>query len=341
MMKIDVRPLIDAIDRYIAKADDDLEDTLEEEGYAGVEDAIEFVSKLEESINDTLEGDSLEFLKRIQKATGVDDFILEVWPDIKNSDDLQKELYKIFRKQFDEMMHCFTYEWMLAENPVLAGVDKEITRPAEAFIEGWSDELSRIMNLNTKDAMEKMLLKAQKNSWSIDELAEAIGDSGIRNHGYRSRRVALTEMLRAESYAQQESMVQNPLCYKKRWRHVDNDHPRENHVAIDGQEVYKRECFELGEYRPLCPRDTSLPASEAVNCHCIMESIEDKNALGMSEDELKETRKKYMDDINTEYEAWEKKFKDDYGIDNPRDDPSVTWEIYNSYYEAYRRGETA
>lgn len=340
-MKIDVRPLIDAIDRYIAKADDDLEDTLEEEGYAGVEDAIEFVSKLEESINDTLEGDSLEFLKRIQKATGVDDFILEVWPDIKNSDDLQKELYKIFRKQFDEMMHCFTYEWMLAENPVLAGVDKEITRPAEAFIEGWSDELSRIMNLNTKDAMEKMLLKAQKNSWSIDELAEAIGDSGIRNHGYRSRRVALTEMLRAESYAQQESMVQNPLCYKKRWRHVDNDHPRENHVAIDGQEVYKRECFELGEYRPLCPRDTSLPASEAVNCHCIMESIEDKNALGMSEDELKETRKKYMDDINTEYEAWEKKFKDDYGIDNPRDDPSVTWEIYNSYYEAYRRGETA
>lgn len=38
---------------------------------------------------------------------------------------------------------------------------------------------------------------------------------------------------------------------------------------------------------------------------------------------------------------WEKKFKEDTGIEEPRDDPSVTWKIYNSYYEAYRKGEIA
>ena len=178
---------------------------------------------------------------------------------------MEKALYEIFRQKFDEMFRSFTFSWILAEEPeIVEDISGEaidtITKPAEAFIKGWSGELSRIMNLNTKDSMEKMLLKAQKKSWTIDELAEAIGDSGIRNHGYRSRRVALTETLRVQSYAQQESMIQNPLAYSKRWKHIMSDNPRENHIAMDGQEVFKREMFELtgrnGEtYLVLCPID--------------------------------------------------------------------------------------
>lgn len=345
-MEIDFNPLLDAIDRYIAKADDDLEKTLTAEGYPGAKQAVELAALLEDAVDEALDCDSLDFLERVQEAAGVQDFISDAWPGIKNADDLKNALYKIFRKQFDDMMKSFTYEWMLAENPVIAGMDEAITKPAEAFIEGWSGELARIMNLNTKDTMERLLLKAQENEWSIDKLSEEIGNSGIRNHGYRSRRVALTEMLRVESYAQQETMVQNPLAYKKKWVHVMSDHPRENHMAMDGTEVFKREFFELtgkdgGTYHVLCPRDTSLPASETVNCHCLMETIANENALGMSKEEMKASRQKYMDEVNAEYDAWEKKFKEDYGIEEPRDDPSVTWEIYNSYYEAYRRGEVA
>ncbi len=244
------------------------------------------------------------------------------------------------------MFREFTYQWVLAEDPVLATEVEEITKPAEAFIQGWSGELARIMNLNTKDAMERLLLKAQEKKWSIDELSEAIGNSGIREHGYRSRRVALTESLRVESYAQQESMIQNPLAYKKKWKHVMSAHPRENHMAMDGQEVFKREMFTLtgkngATYMVLCPRDTSLPVEETANCHCLMETIADENALGMTAEERAAARKKYMDEVNAEYDAWEKKFKEDTGIEEPRDDPSVTWKIYNSYYEAYRKGEIA
>lgn len=78
--------------------------------------------------------------------------------------DLEKALREIFRKQFDDMFREFTYQWVLAEDPVLATEVEEITKPAEAFIQGWSGELARIMNLNTKDAMERLLLKAQENS---------------------------------------------------------------------------------------------------------------------------------------------------------------------------------
>ena len=115
---------------------------------------------------------------------------------------------------------------------------------------------------------------------------------------------------------------------------------------MDEQEVYKRDFFELtgkdgSTYFVLCPRDTNLPASETVNCHCLMETIEDENALGMGKDEMASLRKQYMDEVNAEYDAWEKKSKEDNGIEEPRDDPSVTWEVYNSYYEAYRKGEIA
>ena len=345
-MKLNVIPLLGAIEQYIAKADDDLKESLEAEGYVAASELVKNINKLEDAIDAALDADSLEFLEKIEAATGVTDFITDIWPGIKDADDLEKALREIFRKQFDDMFREFTYQWVLAEDPVLATEVEEITKPAEAFIQGWSGELARIMNLNTKDAMERLLLKAQEKKWSIEELSEAIGNSGIREHGYRSRRVALTESLRVESYAQQESMIQNPLAYKKKWKHVMSAHPRENHMAMDGQEVFKREMFTLtgkngATYMVLCPRDTSLPVEETANCHCLMETVADENALGMTAEERAAARKKYMDEVNVEYDAWEKKFKEDTGIEEPRDDPSVTWKIYNSYYEAYRKGEIA
>lgn len=343
-MKIDARSLLSAIERYIAKADDELEELLTEEGYPAADVAVEKASELEEAVDEVLEDGVLKLLERIEEATGVDNFVSDIWPGLRDEQDMAEALYKIFAEKFADMMRSFVFNWAAVQNPIIAGIDEEVTRPAEAFVRGWSGELARIMHLNTKDSIERLLLNAQENNWTIDELSEAIGNSGIRNHGYRSRRVALTEMLRVESYAQQEEMVQDPLAYKKKWRHVLSAHPRENHVAMNGQEVFKREFFTLigadgATYYVMCPRDTCLPASESVNCHCLVDTIANENATGMTEEEMREERRRCMDEINAEYDAWEKKFKEDHGIEEPRDDPSITWEIYNSYYEAYRRGE--
>ena len=46
-MKIDVGPLLDAIDRYIAKADSDLEENLSAEGYVGAAKAVQLAGELE------------------------------------------------------------------------------------------------------------------------------------------------------------------------------------------------------------------------------------------------------------------------------------------------------
>lgn len=344
-MKLNVTPLLEAIEQYIAKADNDLEDQLNEEGYVEAGVAVSHMGAIEDGVTAAVENNVDEVLARLQSTSGVDDFIENVWPEISNSDEMEKALYDLFYQQFDELLRRFTKQWIISADAELGEVvDDRITRPAEAFIKGWSQQLADIMHLNTKDGIEKILLDAQEQNQTIDEVAQAIADSGIRECGYRSRRVAVTEVLRVEEYAHQEARIQNTSCYKKEWVHTGAAHPRENHVAINGQQVFKREPFTLtgrngGTYYPMCPRDTSLPAEESINCHCTTKDVVDQEILGMSLEDRVALREKYMNEVNAEYDAWEQKFNEEHGIEELRDDPSITWDIYNSYYEACRNGE--
>ena len=215
-MKLNVDPLLEAIERYIAKTDDDLEEQLNEEGYVEAGVAVAHMGTIEDGVTAAVENNVDEVLARLQSASGVDDFIETVWPEISNSDEMEKALHDLFYQQFDELLHRFTKQWIISADPELGEViDDGITKPAEAFIKGWSQQLANLMHLNTKDGIEKILLDAQEQKQTIDEVAQAIADSGIRECGYRSRRVAVTEVLRVEEYAHQEARIQNPSCYKK------------------------------------------------------------------------------------------------------------------------------
>lgn len=306
-MQLDTKPLIDAIDRLIAKANSDLENSLESEGYVAAKDAVIYINSIEDGITALLNDNTDNLLESLKNEKNVSEFINGTWQQIKGNTELPEALEKLFFEKFDEMMHIFTKSWLIKEVPVLANVDDRITKSGEAFVKEWSSKLADLMHLSTNQQIENILIKAVKNNWSIDDLQKGIEDSGIRECGYRARRVAVTETLRLESYAQLESMIQNPLAYKKKWKHVASAHSRENHMAMDGQEVFKREMFTLtrkdgATYMVLCPRDISLPAEETVNCHCIMETIQDENIFGMSDDELKNLRQEMMDEADTEFD---------------------------------------
>ena len=111
-----------------------------------------------------------------------------------------------------------------------------------------------------------MLETGLKDGKSITEIATAIADSGIREPGYRARRAALTEVLRAHGYAQLESYTQSPAVEKKGWRHTGSyrNTPRANHVAMDGVVVGVKEPFyplrggPAEPITPIDPRDTCL-----------------------------------------------------------------------------------
>ena len=164
-MKLNVTPLLEAIEQYIAKADNDLEDQLNEEGYVEAGVAVSHMGAIEDGVTAAVENNVDEVLARLQSASGVDDFIENVWPEISNSDEMEKALYDLFYQQFDELLRRFTKQWIISADAELGEVvDDRITRPAEAFIKGWSQQLADIMHLNTKDGIEKILLDAQEQN---------------------------------------------------------------------------------------------------------------------------------------------------------------------------------
>lgn len=301
----------EGMEGYLALADESLEERLAEEGFAAAEEAVVYINLIEDGLMDIFNDNTDELLKKIGEAYSVPDFIMGTWQAMKGDTKLPEALEKLFLEQFEKMMHTFTQGWLEKEVPVLAGLDDRITKSGEAFVKEWSPKLAGYMKLTTEKNIEKVLTKAVKKGWGIDRLQAEIEVSGIRKCGWRARRVAVTETLRLESYAQLEAMIQNPLCYKKRWVHTGQQkgEPRTLHVSppkdggVNGQEVYKREKFKWGGFEADCPRDKNLPAGESINCHCIMEVIQDENIFGMSDEELKKLRQEMMDEVDAEFES--------------------------------------
>lgn len=308
-MKMNVLPLMDAIEVYIRKANDDLEQTLSDEGYTAPAEAVEAINRLEDSIAAAYDEQVRDLLDKIEDATGIENFADEVWPGIRDESDLRNALRDIFYSEFTDLLGTFTTNWMLDAAPDLV-IDDRITKPALQFVKDWSEELATLMQLSNNEQIENILEDAVNDHLSVQEVSKLISDSGIRAAGYQSRRAAITEVLRTESYSQLEYMRQDPAVEKKGWFHTGahKNEPRPNHVAMSGQQVPVDEPFELAgrdgaKYYPMCPRDTCLPASESVNCHCIMKSIRNESVFGMSAEERLEMRKKYMDEVDAEWEA--------------------------------------
>lgn len=307
-MRLNVLPLMDAIEVYIRKANDDLEQTLADEGYTAPEEAVAAINRIEDSVAAVYDEQIGELLKQIEDATGVENFADEVWPGIRDESDLRNALRDIFCSEFTDLLGTFTTNWMLDAAPDLA-IDNRITKPALQFVKDWSEELANLMQLSSNEQIENILEEAVSSHLSVQEVSRLISDSGIRAAGYQSRRTAITEVLRTESYSQLEYMRQDPAVEKKGWFHTGahKNEPRPNHVAMSGQQVPVEEPFELigrdgARYYPMCPRDTCLPASESINCHCIMKSVRNKSVLGMSAEERREMRQKYMDEVDAEWE---------------------------------------
>lgn len=300
--------LIEAIDNLIVKDTEDFATALETGGFVAAEEASKHMAQMEDDIGEALDSHTDELLRQLLRAEDVGKFLMEHWEEFKSENDLKTMFHGILRDEYISMLEEMTTEWMLAADPILAA-DQRITLSARQFISDWSEQLADIMQLNTDQMIYSVLAECVNRSLSVEDATLFISESRIRDSGYRARRVAQTEVLRIESYSQLEYMQQDPAVEQKEWWHTGaiKNRPRENHVAISGQVVDVDEPFELiGAdgmiYHPMCPRDTCLPASETVNCHCLMKTKKNRKVLGMTDDERKSLRQKYMDEVDAEWE---------------------------------------
>lgn len=303
--------LIKAIDKYIAMADDDLADELEAEGRAEAADSVKMMSDMEDGIAVALVAQTEYFIKKIKAQKSVAD-LMDVFDEIKAGDIYCDEIAVVAKKEFVKYIPkmVVSYSADFDSGIKITAVSKRTT----AWIDSWSEELADIMKLNSHKEIETILKKALENGDSIPIVTQTILDSGIRDEYYKARRVAMTEMFRAQNVSKYEAMLQSPVVAKKMWRHIDVGTPRPYHLFMDGMTVDKDRPFTLigadGEtYYPLYPIDPCLPAGEAINCHCIIEEITDESILGLSIEERQQMRDEALAKLD---EEWEKEVDDKY-----------------------------
>ena len=306
MMCLQCKPLIKAIDAFLAKEDNDLTEQLTNEGYLLAGSSVETINEIEEILTKLLGDNAEDLLDKLNSAIDIETFFKNNWPDIKKNGKLAQQLFDAFYDEFSTIMPRYVEAYVQQTDAELTVTT--LSKRTTDWISGWSSELAELMKLDTDTQIEAVLEAGMKGGKSVTDIAAAIADSGIRSPGYRARRAALTEVLRAHGYAQLESYVQSPAVEKKGWRHTGSyrNEPRANHVAMDGITVDKDKPFTLyGEdghtYYPMCPRDTGLPASESVNCHCILQPVVSADVLGLP---LEERQRLQAEAIAEDDGAW-------------------------------------
>lgn len=303
--------LIKAIDAYIAKADEKLSDALEDAGFAEPKETVKHAEKLETMLAAVFTQQSADFGDMLNKAKengiGVEEVISVQLPDFKANDPTGDKLFRIFFEDFSEYIPELANVYMSQLDSEL--VVDEISQKTSEWIAQWSSELSDLMHLSSHKELEDILANGMKNGKGVADIAREILESGIRDEFYKARRAALTETLRAHSFAREESIQQCPASEYKEWVHTGSyrNEPRKNHVAMNGQIVRKDKNFKLKgadgiTYLADFPRDPILPPGESINCHCIHRGVVSEEILGLPLEERKRLQQQAIEGMGDEWE---------------------------------------
>ncbi len=305
-MCLNCKPLINAIDRYIAKAEDDLCDIFEEEGRSNPKKMVKDISLIEKLVILAFIEETNYFIQEIRKKKDLNQ-LMHGLEKIKEGDKSLEKIKPKLKKELKKIIMENTNLYIKRTDSELTA--KRLSKRTVNWVENWSGQLADIMKLNSHKEIEGILKKGLENGDGIDVFTRNILDSGIRDEYYKARRVAVTEVLRAHNVAKQEASMQDPSVSEKIWRHTGGhkNEPRYNHIDMDGQKVPKGEPFELigadgGIYYPMQPVDSCLPPEESINCHCIAEYIGNEDILGLPFEERQRLQQEAIDAMDDEWE---------------------------------------
>lgn len=307
--------LTKAIDAYIRKADNNLSDQLGKEGYAKPKKTLQYAESIEDDMADILTEETDYFVREAKTSGSLEDFQKKL-PAVTAATPATAKLSKTFATQLKRFMPEYAAYYLKKTDKSLK-LDR-VSKRTTAWIESWSDDLADLMKTTSKAQLESLLKKEINNGGNISQFCVDLINSGMEKEGkgeywtshYRARRVAVTEVLRAHSVAQQEAFMQSPAVEEKSWLHTGNyrNEPRQNHIDMSGQTVPKGQPFELiGEdgivYHPMYPRDVSLPAGESINCHCIQQPVVSEDILGLPLEERQKLQQQAIDEMDDDWEA--------------------------------------
>ena len=298
--------LVEAIDRYLAKSDDDLEKRLSEAGYTDAKKSVSDANSLEDNIYTVLNEQSEYISQQIADAESLEK-ALELVDDMIEDGQTRERLIELFEAFYIAHVPKFAESYLRETEGDM--VIHQIRQRTSHWIFDWAHELSDIMQLSSEDKLGDLIQGSIDAGESVEDLKRKILEDGIRDDAYRARATSLTEMLRAHSVARDEGIMQSPASSGKKWLHSGGykNNPRANHIDMDGQIVDKDKPFVLTgmdgiTYYPKYPRDSNLPPGESINCHCTHVPVVDENVLGMTLEEREELQKKIIEEDDGEWE---------------------------------------
>lgn len=309
--------IVRAIDGYIAKADEELSETLETEGFAEAGETVSEINSMQEKIADILQSQTEELLAVLTAASGWDEARKKL-SEMLDMDDIAQQVEEVVADMLDVEVPNLAAAY-IKETEADMVIDT-LRRRTSDWMASYSRQLGEWMKINTHKQLTDLIQGAIENGESIDSLTRKIMDGGWRTEYYQARRVAVTEVLRAHAVAHEEAIQQSPATDRKEWVHTGThkNNPRPNHQdlwnaetgtgGMNGQIVPKEQPFTLHSvdgrtYYPMHPLDIILPACESVNCHCIHRGITNDEILGMSYEERKKMQQEI---INNDDGEWEK-----------------------------------
>ncbi|MGR5983858.1 phage minor head protein [Bacillus cereus] len=235
----------------------------------------------------------------VEKGIKIKDIIDFVTGSLFGADIFAKSLSKTARKFLDYTMKDMTKAFMDAIDPDIQF--NIFSKRTTKWIGSWSEDLGKMMQINSHKAVEHVLNEGLEKGKGIREIAREL-EKRPEFDRKRARRTAATEVLASCSASQFESYLQSPAVTGKKWRHsgAKNNQPRDNHVAYDGTTVPIEEEFKLPGSGETCmfPRDNSLSAKERVNCKCVLQPVVDNNILGLSEEEKQRIREETLKELS-------------------------------------------
>lgn len=295
-----------AIDGYIAKADEELSETLETEGFAEAEETVSEINAMQEKIADILQSQTEELLAVLVAAGGWDEARKKL-SEMLDMDDIAQQIEEVAADMLDVEVPNLAAAY-IKETEADMVIDT-LRRRTSDWMASYSRQLGDWMKISTHKQLTDLIQNAIENGESIDTLTRKIMDGGWRTEYYQARRVAVTEVLRAHAVAHEEAIQQSPATDRKEWVHTGShkNEPRQNHIDMSGKIVPKNQPFTLhsvdGEtYYPMHPLDIVLPACESVNCHCIHRGITNDEILGMSYEERKKMQQEIIENDDGEWE---------------------------------------
>jgi len=300
----DAGPIADEIDRYLAKADDNLEKTLRSQGYKKAKQTVKQVNDTSDEIADELQSQSEDVagaLDSIGDDTPIDDpKVMRNLKNVMSKDKTGKRISAAVMRMYGNNVLDLANEYMQDSDGGL--VVDTLTKRTSAWMASWGGQLDTWVEETTQGQVSNLIVSSVNEGKSVAEVSRMILDGEWRDEYYQAQRISLTEMLRCHSVAQNEAIIQDPAASKKQWVHSGayKIEPRPNHVKISGQIVGKDEPFVLegadgNTYYPMYPRDPNLPPGESINCHCVCRAIADENILGYSLEERQQMQQDIID----------------------------------------------